>query len=293
MRLRYRSFLALGSTLAMSVAIGGHDIRGVAARSAEPAPTTTSGASAEAMPSRRVPSADAAPTPQPTATPSPEPTSGVTPSPEATPTPSPVGPPLEVDVYAQAEFPCELDAVCTEDPRLGYALTFTGEFEGALVERTEPYDGFWALWGLVLPGTSSGTVGGSFGAALTAGPREVFPVIDAYCLQNRYTPDGEIQEQVPSTVEGQTVTFRLDVLPTDEFVFVDCIFSLNFVVDASPLPTIAIPSVPATLPPTDAIVDRPAAVHDGLSVGLLAILAGAVAEVLLIRTWPKRRSARK
>jgi hypothetical protein len=286
---KYRSGLAMASMLVVLMALGGHEISSVAALSPVLDPTTISGADPEATssPTAATPEATSTPqaTPVPTIEPPALPTPDVTPTPVATPTP--VGAPLLVDVYAEVEFPCEADGFCPNDPRVGYGLALTGEFDAALVDRTEPFDGMSALWGLVLPGTASGSIGGSFDAVLTAGPGEVYPVIDVTCFENRLRPDRDIMERIPTTLEGQSASFRLDVDPTDEFVYVVCDFSLNFAVVASPVPSVAAPSVPPTLPPTDLAVEGQEPTG-GDSLPPLHVLAGLVTAAL-VATWPTRR----
>jgi hypothetical protein len=187
-----------------------------------------------------------APSESPGAEATPTLTPDTTPTPDNTPDPD--RPLLAAYVLATTRFACDRrgpDGTCFVDVD-DRGLTFTAEFDGARVLQSDSYAnrGF-AFWWIELPGTATGIgPGGSVRVVLTAAPRNVFKAIDVDCVRAE-TPF-EPERRIPSTLQGNSVSFEFDVTPTEDPPTCDCTFSF----DQSTLPRFA---PPPTLPPTDTI----------------------------------------
>ena len=221
---------------------------------------------------RGVSAGSASPPPEATPTPTPVETPAATPTPEVSPIPAPEHSLLEASVVASAYFGCdprsrEGGCITDVDER---GLTFTAAFDGARVIAM-PDIGF-ALWLVELPGTAFQIgPGGSVRVVLTAAPQDVFRVVDVDCI--RAADPFEPERGIPSTLQGNTVSFEFEVAPLEMNPTYDC----RFVFDPATVPRF--PPTPRVSPPPTDTTGASAPRSDHLGRLALAILVGLVAGV--------------
>jgi hypothetical protein len=234
--------------------------------------------SSEAEPVTRPSHARAAPSASPTPTASPIPTQ------------DPEHPWLGLSVVATTDFGCDRafgdrpspDGCLTNVD--DWHLTFTGEFEGALILGTDAY-AEWGqqAWLLALPGTAPVVgPGGSVQAVLAAGPQRSFRVIGVACV--RFDASSGNERKVPVAVDGNSASVTFDVAPNEDGETLDCTFSF----DPATLPRLPSSAAKGSAPPTDTQAVAPRSSQGFEFLALLSMIFACA----FVNLRPRRRTAR-
>jgi hypothetical protein len=160
-----------------------------------------------------------------------------TPNPTVSPDQSPDPTPTADTTTAPSEEPGVLfDAVITASMEWDQAehfqdqpgLTWTGQFEGARLVHEDPVQTSWlGMWELDVQAP-----GASVRAVVSAGPADVYRVIDAYCL------DSKASTRIPSVHEGQSLEFEFEAIPDGGSEY-ECYFTFDpaFLPQPTPVPS--------------------------------------------------------